>query len=460
MPNHYSKYLRFIHLSGDIILLNIAFVSSYIYKFGAINEVLLHGKYFTLLLFFNLAWVISAFTVRVYNLNRVIHFDQIVKIILRGIATHLLLVTAFVVLLKVHYYSREHLLVFYAIFVSSLFFWRLIMNNSLKLYRKSGYNFRRVVIVGLGNGSLELSHFFKKHPEWGYKFEGFFDNETELDHSMLRGSIDELPGFVLSNAIDEIYCSLEDLSKEEVRQIIDFADNNFIRLKILPDYGGFMYRKINIDFYDNMPVMSFRRMPLDEVSNRFIKRTFDILFSIFAIIFVLSWLFPIIALIIKLTSKGPIFFKQKRSGKENEDFWCYKFRSMYVNDDSDKVQATRGDKRITPIGAFIRKTSIDELPQFINVLVGDMSVVGPRPHMVRHTEEYSQIVDKYMVRHFVKPGITGLAQAKGFRGETSDNHSMKNRVRLDLIYIENWSLWFDIKIILMTIRSAVGGNAF
>lgn len=460
MTSHYSKYIRFIHFAGDITLLNISFIGAYLYKFGAINHELLHGRYLSLLLFFNLAWIISAFSGKIYDLNRVIHFDRIVRIVLKGVSVHLLLITAFVVLRKAHYYSREHFLVFYFAFGCLLFFWRLVMNITLKSYRKSGYNFRRVVIVGLGNASLELSQFFNKHPEWGYKFEGFFDNETEFDHDMLKGSVDDLPQYVIDNNVDEIYCSLEDLTKEEVRQIIEFADNNFIRLKILPDYGGFMYRKVNIDFYDNMPVMTFRKIPLDEMVNRVVKRAFDVFVSIFAIVFILSWLFPIIALLIRLNSKGPIFFKQKRSGKNNSDFWCYKFRSMYVNKDSDKIQATRGDSRITPIGAFIRKTSIDELPQFWNVLLGDMSVVGPRPHMIKHTEEYSQVIDKYMVRHFVKPGITGLAQAKGFRGETSDSQMMKNRVRLDLIYIENWSLWFDIKIILLTIRAAFKGDAF
>ena len=159
---------------------------------------------------------------------------------------------------------------------------------ALKSYRKSGHNFRKVVIVGLGNASFELSHFFNTHPEWGYKFEGFFDNETDHDRGILKGSIDELPNYVIENHIDEIYCSLEDLTKEEVKQIIEFADNNFIRLKILPDYGGFMYRKINIDFYDNMPVMSFRKMPLDEWANRILKRTFDIVVSTLVIIFILS----------------------------------------------------------------------------------------------------------------------------------------------------------------------------
>jgi putative colanic acid biosysnthesis UDP-glucose lipid carrier transferase len=176
------------------------------------------------------------------------------------------------------------------------------------------------------------------------------------------------------------------------------------------------------------------------------------------IIFILSWLFPVLALIIAIQSPGPIFFKQKRTGKDNIDFWCLKFRSMYVNKDSDRIQARFGDARITPIGRIIRKTSIDEFPQFFNVLFGNMSIVGPRPHMLRHTEEYSQIIKKYMVRHFVKPGITGLAQVKGFRGETTDPKMMHGRVKFDIFYIENWSFILDIKIIVLTVLNIVKGE--
>lgn len=460
MNSQYSKYIRFFNFVADLVFLNTSFISAYYFKFKVIDYPLLHGQYLSLLLFFNFAWIVSAIAGNIYDFNRVVRFDEILKTVLKSIFIHLMFVTAFVVLRKAEYYSREHFILFYMIFCFFVFLWRIIVTLSIKSYRKSGHNFKRIIVVGLGQTSLEFSHQITKHPEWGYRFDGFFDNETDLDRKLLNGSVEDVPSFVLSHGIDEIYCSLEDLTKEEIRHIIEFADNHFIRLKILPDYGGFMYRKVNIDFYDNMPVMSFRKMPLDDVANRFVKRLFDIVVSFLTIIFILSWLFPIIALLIRLNSAGPVFFRQKRSGKNNNDFWCYKFRSMYVNKEADKVQATRGDSRITPIGAFIRKTSIDEFPQFLNVLMGDMSIVGPRPHMVKHTEQYSQVIEKYMVRHFVKPGITGLAQAKGFRGETRDSQMMKNRVRLDLIYIENWSLWFDVKIILLTIKGVFKGNAF
>ena len=207
-----------------------------------------------------------------------------------------------------------------------------------------------------------------------------------------------------------------------------------------------------------MPIITLRDEPLTDFVNRVIKRIFDILFSLFVILFILSWLFPIIAIIIKLNSKGPVLFKQKRSGIDNKEFICYKFRSMTVNRDSDSKQATMNDTRVTRIGKFLRKTSLDEFPQFINVLIGDMSIVGPRPHMIKHTNEYSALIQKYMVRQLVKPGITGAAQVRGFRGETKSLKDMEGRIRLDVWYIENWSFWLDINIIFKTIWNSLKGD--
>jgi len=458
LSTHYSKYLRLIHLVGDLLLLNIAFICAYEYKFGTIDYELLHGKYLALGIFFNLSWFIIVFFGKIYNLFRAIRLDAILYSVLKGVFFHVLLVAAFIAFRKAPYYSREHLLITYFLFSVSICSWRIIMNYFLKTYRKLGYNYRRIIVAGYGNSSLELKTFFQERPEWGYRLLGFFDNDVENENVI--GKFSDIPAFVEKFEVDEIFCVLEEMSKQEIKELTEFADSNLVRIKIIPDYGGLVYKKVDMDFYGDVPVLSFRKMPLDDVMNRALKRTFDIIFSLIIITLIFSWLFPIIGIIIKLNSRGPIFFKQMRSGKKNIDFWCYKFRSMYVNNDADNKQATRGDSRITSVGAFLRKTSIDELPQFINVFLGNMSVVGPRPHMLKHTEEYSQVIDKYMVRHFVKPGITGLAQAKGYRGETIDPQLMKNRVRLDIIYVENWSLWLDVKIIIMTILSVFNGKAF
>ena len=188
------------------------------------------------------------------------------------------------------------------------------------------------------------------------------------------------------------------------------------------------------------------------------KRLFDIIFSFLVLFFILSWMYPLIGLLIKLSSKGPILFKQKRSGLDNKEFWCYKFRSMSKNVDADNKQATKGDVRITTIGRFLRKSSLDEFPQFINVLKGDMSIVGPRPHMLKHTEQYSELIKKYMVRQLVKPGITGAAQIRGYRGETREIKEMEGRVKWDVWYIENWTFFLDINIILRTVLNFIKGD--
>jgi len=240
---------------------------------------------------------------------------------------------------------------------------------------------------------------------------------------------------------------MNSISKEQIKEFEIFADNNLITLKLVPDYKG-VFRKMGaVQYYDYLPVISFRKLPLDDIFRRFIKRSFDIAFSVLVLTLLLSWLIPIIAILIRWESKGAIFFKQERDGLNGRAFDCYKFRSMRTTKDAHKIQATKADARITKMGAFMRKTSIDELPQFINVLLGNMSVVGPRPHMLQHTQEYSKSVNKYMVRHFVKPGITGLAQIKGYRGEIKIKADINNRVKLDIFYLENWSLILDIIIV-------------
>jgi putative colanic acid biosynthesis UDP-glucose lipid carrier transferase len=264
--------------------------------------------------------------------------------------------------------------------------------------------------------------------------------------------------FVLKGKIDELYCSMADLSEDQISNIINFADNNLVTLKFIPTEKQVLSRSVKFEYYDYIPVISLRDILQDETLNKFVKRIFDIVFSSIIIIGLLSWLTPIIAIIIKWESRGPLFFIQKRNGLNYKEFNCYKFRSMELNDKADIDLASKNDIRITKVGKFIRKTSIDELPQFFNVLFGDMSVVGPRPHMVSVANLYAANVDKFMARHFVKPGITGLAQTKGFRGEVEKEEDIINRVKYDIFYMENWSILLDIKIIANTIISIIKGD--
>jgi putative colanic acid biosynthesis UDP-glucose lipid carrier transferase len=331
---------------------------------------------------------------------------------------------------------------------------KLFIYYFLRRYREVfGGNFRRVVIIGEEKTTKQLVTFFNDNKNYGYKIVEFFDLKVNK-----KQQIKECQEFVIENKIDEIYCSLADLSNAEVNNFIDFTDNNLIILKFIPDEREPLARNLILDYYGYIPIISLRNFPLDIAANKVIKRVFDIIFSIIIIIGLLSWLTPILYFIIKTESKGPFIFRQKRNGLNYHEFYCYKFRSMNLNEIADLEQVSKNDIRITKVGKFIRKTSMDELPQFFNVLLGEMSVVGPRPHMVSHTEMYAKRIDKFMVRHFIKPGITGLAQSNGFRGEVENEKDIINRVKYDIFYLENWSLLLDLKIILQTVLNILKGE--
>ena len=335
------------------------------------------------------------------------------------------------------------------------------MLKIIMIYRKSGYNYSRVVIIGGGEVAMQLYSYFNSDDVLGVRLIGVFSDTTisfDIKDGVVSGDLEALESFALKNDIDEIFYAMPLTYTRKIKDLIDFCDKYMIRFKIVPDFRGFQFKRVNIEFFDDVPVITLREEPLRDFVNRFLKRMFDIVFSISVILLLLSWLYPIIAILIKLSSKGPILFKQLRSGVNNEEFVCYKFRSMNLSSDSETKQATQGDSRITGFGSFLRKSSLDEFPQFFNVLLGNMSVVGPRPHMLLHTEEYSELIKKYMVRQLVKPGITGVAQVRGYRGETKELEDMEGRVRLDVWYIENWSLSLDINVIFQTIWNVFKGD--
>ena len=258
--------------------------------------------------------------------------------------------------------------------------------------------------------------------------------------------------------IQEMYIVAKPNYIVDLNYYFELADRYCIRLKFVPDFSKISKLHFSTSNFNNFSVIKPRHEPLQDAYNRLIKRIFDILFSSLVILLILTWLYPVLAMIIKRQSKGPVLFKQLRTGKKNQSFWCYKFRSMQINAISDSQQAQKNDVRVTAIGKFMRRTSIDELPQFFNVLLGDMSVVGPRPHMIKHTEDYNEQIDNFMVRHFVKPGITGLAQVTGHRGEIKKVSDMKKRVKADIDYVQNWSLIKDIKICFLTVFNTLKGD--
>lgn len=455
----YSKFIKYIHLTGDLVLINIGFLLAYVIKTGQNPIEGMDNHYLFLHLAFNLIWIITSYSLKIYEIQRVRRIENILWDIIKTSFIHALVIATFIFAIKGYYYSRGHLLISYFLITLFILIWRSVFIRLLKVYRSKGANFRKVIVIGAGSAGNQIYNYFKSNSFDGYKFMGFFDDEPEksIHKKLILGSVDDVKYYIESQKIDQIYCSLP-LTSKRIKELISLADNNLIRFKIVPDFRGFHNKKVNIDFYNHVPVLTLRSEPLQNIINRIVKRSFDILFSLLVILLLFPPLLIVISLLIKLTSKGPVFFRQKRNGRNNKEFYCYKFRTMTVNEKSDTLQATAGDSRITRIGAFLRRTNLDELPQFYNVLIGNMSVVGPRPHMLKHTDEYSKIIDKFMVRHLIKPGITGWAQIHGYRGVTDEPKKMIKRVKYDRWYVENWTFLLDLLIIIRTITNMIKGE--
>ena len=440
----YSKYLRPISIIFDLLV-----VSSFVYLF--LDQSLFRV---TPILIFSALWIISAFITKFYEVYRFTKLIRIISYIFYQLLLFSILVFAFFGAVQSSTPGLSQTLVFllYTFIIISLF--KLTLFYALQSYRLGfGGNFRKTIIIGNDESVSELKEFFLNQKELGYenRMTFKFNHPSDL-------KLEECFDFILTRNIDEVYCSANELDESQISRLITFCENNFKILKFISKRGGLLSKKLKTDTYGLSTVQSLREMPLSNDFNTILKRTFDITFSLFIIIFLLSWITPIIGLIIKIESRGPVFFKQTRNGIKFREFTCYKFRSMIENNDADIQQATKNDKRVTKTGKILRKTSLDELPQFFNVLIGNMSVVGPRPHMIRENERYSKSVDKFMVRHFVKPGITGLAQVKGFRGEIETDEDIINRVKYDIYYLENWSLILDLNIVFLTTINFLTGQ--
>lgn len=438
----YSPYIRPISYVVD---LGILILFAFQFKFDLEMSFLFYA-------YLVLSWLLLSIYLGFYEVYR---FTKLIKITSLTITQAVLFTLIIFSFFGFFYqFSREPSRIFLYLGKSFtvIFLIKISLHFFLKKYRKDlGGNFRKTIIVGESTKTLQLKSFFDDNPEYGYQCQRLFKTQS-------NSNIEQIGEFVLKNEIDEIYCSMSELNNEQLNQIISFADNNLKVLKFLPDNKDLYSRKLNYEYYGFLPIISLRRIPIDLPINKFLKRAFDVILSLLVIILILSWLTPLLAIWIKMESKGAVFFKQKRNGLDYEEFYCYKYRSMKPNPEADLHQVNKNDKRITKIGKFMRKTSIDELPQFFNVFKGDMSVVGPRPHMVSHTHNYAESVDKFMVRHFIKPGITGLAQVSGYRGEVETEQDIINRVKYDIFYLENWSLLLDVKIIFQTMSNTIKGD--
>ena len=340
---------------------------------------------------------------------------------------------------------------------------RLSARKVLANYRAKGGNTSYVVFVGYDRNVKRIIENMRK-PWTGYSVRGLFSDGTEyrdeLPDVTFLGTNDKAYDYLQQTNIDEIYICLPDSYDESLQPVIRHCEQNMVKIYYVPQShsNGNDRMTVPVQFGDTY-VLALYNEPLQSLSSRMVKRTFDIIFSGLFLCTLVPIIYLIVAAITKWTMPGPVFFKQTRTGYDGKDFLMYKFRSMKMNSDADTKQATKDDDRVTPWGRFLRHSSIDELPQFINVFKGDMSVVGPRPHMLAHTEYYSQRISDYMIRHYVKPGITGWAQTHGERGETKEVEDMARRVEKDIWYVEHWSLSLDLHIIVKTIRDAIVGDS-
>jgi putative colanic acid biosynthesis UDP-glucose lipid carrier transferase len=365
-------------------------------------------------------------------------------------------------------YNSKRFLLFYIVLLSILIPLEKVFYKRLMLFlQKKGMNKKRILVIGGGKTGMEFSNIIDGNVHLGYEIVGFLDDEQKpyLNGKYL-GTVDKIDEMMENHSVefDEVVVALPNRAHNKIKHIASVVGRNTVKLRIIPAYHELINSQYNVSIFNGFPMITLRHEPLDEIHLRSIKRVFDIVFSSLVLVLVCSWLFPIIAIAIKLSSKGPVFFIQERWGKKNAKIKCYKFRSMKaVSNDVDESsgkyqQAKKNDPRITKVGAFLRKSNLDEFPQFINVLLGTMSVVGPRPHPTPLNLESKEVIDNYLVRHLVKPGITGWAQVNGFRGETSDPSLMMARVNYDIWYIENWSLLLDLKIIFLTFWKTLVGD--
>lgn len=487
--NDSNRLIKWMVVFGDFLLMNVIIFAFFKWVFPAAKWE--DGNLEIFLLINNSALLFSQIFFSTIVYYRIVSAGDVLK---RVICLTLSQAVEALILLKI--FDSPLPIVWLEFGIGSIFFASLLVKRLferwfIRLYREAGRNTRTVVFVGSDSELLRIYERMGSDATLGFSVLGYYadseigtvtnptesvDGQIEESHEK-AGSLPIEEGDAIGrkltplkklgslqtflNALDnvdnltlgdELYVSLSRKDKRTLRKISQMCDHNMIRFFYVPVSVESIGLNLKREIFDDIEIFTTYENPLDSAFNRALKRTCDIIFSLLCLI-PTAIIFPFVFVMIKIQSPGPILFKQKRTGLDGKEFEMLKFRSMHVNKDADTVQATKDDPRKFPFGNFMRKTNIDELPQFLNVLKGDMSVVGPRPHMLAHTEMYSHLIDKYMVRHFVRPGVTGWAQVTGYRGETKELWQMEGRVKRDIWYIENWTIWLDFRIIWITFKS-------
>ena len=455
MSVRYSRYIPLIALSGDFFILNLMFTGLTILYKGLPEAVEIPFLFFYIYL--NISWLILAFIFKAHQITP----DTKKKIIaFRYVRIIVFFFVMFLLYLQVTlrpYYDGEHIKLIFPLFFLMIILWKYTLHYAFVIYRKLGYNYRSVLIIGINHSTRQLQRYFMSSALNGYRFIGYISDKKDQDNRVI-GTWQEIKKVIEKYSIDEVYLSWESIPAAYHYIINEIVTEYPVKIRIVPELGNLRGLQAELINYSDIPVIQVHPGPLSFWYNRFIKRLFDLLISILVITLVLSWLIPLLLLLTLFGTREGIFFRQLRTGLNGKKFMVLKLRSMHQNPDADLLQASENDHRITPVGKFLRKTSLDELPQFFNVFMGQMSVIGPRPHMLKHTEEYRTLAKKFMMRHAVKPGITGLAQVHGYRGGILNQKDLTERVNLDVRYVENWSVGLDVRIILLTIKELIKGQ--
>lgn len=449
MKKRFDRFFPWLFVIGDLAVMSfsIILVSFLMGDFAHYN-----GPDAAIFSIFIMIWMVITILRKDYRWERTSQIDMLFGKLIVSLLWFLLIVA----ILWIPVLEGVNSILFFSSLSLTLFFflsfYRVGTFMVIRKYRSRGFNFRNAVILGNGQIGDKLADVLNRRKDFGIRFMGYYDFSLEVneDNDRLKEFFEE----AVTNEIDIIYIQ-ELRDAKMVKKLIDFADEHYIKVKVIPGNALQLEKQLSFSRYGDLFVINVNEIPLDHVVNRMMKRTFDIVFSFLVTVFILSWLIPLVGLLIKLESKGPVFFIQERNGFNNKVFNCLKFRSMTPNDYADELQAKKGDPRVTRIGAFLRNTSLDEMPQFLNVLMGDMSIVGPRPHTVPMNKEFKTKIEKYNSRHMIKPGITGLAQVRGFRGEIENPYQIRSRFKLDYFYIKNWSIWLDLNICVQTCHELI-----
>ena len=460
-----KRSIFLIRLLSDLLLLNIAFLLGAV--FSQSMEILIARYYmFFLIVGLNILWILLSNTSGFYDDFHSRNFPFQFVNILKETSAQVIVSVLFIFLAKEDLFTRNFIILYAILLIFLISLRTIVFRKILKSLRRKGKNIRNLLIIGTGEVAYNFKSMINSNPDFGYHFTGFV-TETEIADSVKEvvGKTDQLENLISKLSIDEVVIALKDKSDVFLDEIITICNRNAVKTHIIPDYFKFISSRFQVSMFGNFPIITARNEPLEEVHWRLFKRVFDLIFSLLVILFIFSWLYPIIFILTKISSPGPVFFIQERVGVKNEKFNCYKFRTMKITDTKNSVNfqpVVENDPRVTKIGRILRKSNLDEFPQFINVLKGDMSVVGPRPHAVFYDERYGKIVDAIRIRHLVKPGITGWAQVRGLRGDVPDDEEnirrTKKRIEYDIWYIENWSLTLDVQIILITIWQMLKGK--